>query len=219
MRLDLLKTIFDFILNLFRKKQKPAEVIIPKPVINKVKTEYIIDGIEYNSQRDNKLNPLIACNVTSTQMFMQNLFSKNNCPSDDDLMLYCNSDEMVEWAKKHIGSWTLQYSNKRKLNQVHAVLAKAVNDFAKAEICFATNGITIEKIKNEIKEGNPVVLGGSFTKGGHMVCCVGYNQNGLIIHDPYGDWNTNYKNHNGEYVLYKFSDMELVLSGNGIMRR
>jgi len=217
----LLSKIIQLLKQYFSKKEsthKEYEKIRVLENTKIVKVEYLIDGIEYNSQRDNKINPLVACSVTSLQMFMQFMFS-SSCPTDDELMRHCNSDKMQEWAKKHIGSWTLDFSNKGRLNQVHAVLAKTVNDFANAEVAFATSGLTIEKIKDEIKRGYPLVLGGKFTRGGHMVTCVGFNPKGLIINDPFGDWNNVYKNHNGEHVVYEFEKMKNVLSGNGIIYR
>lgn len=186
--------------------------------------EYLVEGIQYNSQRDNKINPSVACNVTSTQMFLQSVWNADKCPTDDDLMRHCNSKQMVDWANKNVGKWVLDFAKSGKLNQVHAVLAKAVNDLVGYSVCYSTSNLHIEKIQNEIRKGFPVVLGGLFVKlrngklGGHMVCCVGYNDKGLIINDPWGDWNTNYEDHNGEKRVYSYEKLKGVLSGNGIAR-
>lgn len=201
-------------------KHEVSEVVKEEIKLEKPK-ERIISGIVYNSQRDNKINPSIACNVTSTQMFMQSLTSTP--ATDDELMRYCNSKEMVEWSKKNVGSWTLDFAKNGKLNQVHSVLAKAVYDLT-GIACRATSGLTIDNIKSHIDKGYPVVLGGLFIKlkngklGGHMVTCIGYNQDGLIINDPWGDWNTNYEDHNGEKRIYSYDKLKGVLTGNGIVK-
>lgn len=51
-----------------------------------------------------------------------------------------------------------------------------------------------EVIKQQIGRGIPVPLGylhrGHVTQpigGGHWLCCIGYDDRGLIVHDPYGD--------------------------------
>lgn len=190
--------------------------------MSEAKREWIVEGIVYNSQRDNKINPSIACNVTATQMFMQGLLKV--VPTDDDLMEFCNSSEMKTWAKKNLGSWTLNYAESGKLNQVHAVLAEAVNVIYGKDICKAVSGLDIDDVQEQIRKGYPVVLGGLFVRlkngklGGHMVCCIGYNSYGLIINDPWGNWNTNYIDHDGEKKVYEYSKLKNVLSGNGIVR-
>jgi len=60
-------------------------------------------------------------------------------------------------------------------------------------------------VKELIDQGKPVIASGYFPNG-HVIVIVGYDKEGWIVHDPYGDANTKYKNTNGMYVRYKYGD-------------
>jgi hypothetical protein len=47
---------------------------------------------------------------------------------------------------------------------------------------------SIEKktIIAQLDKNKPVPMGVKYKSSGHIVCCVGYTDSGLLIHDPYG---------------------------------
>jgi uncharacterized protein YvpB len=47
---------------------------------------------------------------------------------------------------------------------------------------------TIEQTKQALASGSPVITHGYFTKSGHLVVLVGYDETGFFVHDPYGEW-------------------------------
>ena len=47
---------------------------------------------------------------------------------------------------------------------------------------------TIEEAKIALAAGKILVIHGFFTRYGHIVCVVGYDEYGLIVHDPNGEW-------------------------------
>jgi hypothetical protein len=52
---------------------------------------------------------------------------------------------------------------------------------------FTFNG-TIEEIKQSINNGAPCIIHGYFTREGHIVVVRGYNEKGLIVNDPNGEF-------------------------------
>lgn len=74
--------------------------------------------------------------------------------------------------------------------------------------------LTRKELEREIDEGRPVICGilhrGTVYRpsGGHMIVVIGYNLDGVICHDPYGDLNRGYNpvGKYGKQVLYKWSD-------------
>ncbi len=48
---------------------------------------------------------------------------------------------------------------------------------------------TMDDVKDAIDNGSPVIVGGDFTGGvGHFVVITGYDENGVWVHDPAGQW-------------------------------
>ena len=46
--------------------------------------------------------------------------------------------------------------------------------------------IARDDILSQLKKNKPVPMGLAWGNSGHIVCCVGCNDDGLLIHDPYG---------------------------------
>lgn len=74
---------------------------------------------------------------------------------------------------------------------------------------------TVEQIIASLNEGFPVGVAGMFTKSGHYVLIVGYEEKGsdlvFIVDDPYGNWASKYQNQNGEKVMYLAEAMIPIL--------
>ena len=206
--------------SLKRVTEKKESSAIPKEEIKDVitgnKESVLIDGIEYNSQRDNRHRPSGSCNVTSLQMMVQK-FSKDHV-TDDQLWEVCNSNETKKWALEKVGSWVSQYIKNDTLNQVHAVLAYSGNKFVNPDYhILATSNLNEDRIKKSLDNGFPVLVGVKSTTSGHIVLIIGYNKEGFIVNDPWGNWNVKYKNFDGEKVVYSYQNMKKLLSGNGLV--
>lgn len=178
--------------------------------------------VPYLSQLKNRA-PIknISCQVTSLAMILQRA-GYNVSP--DELYERGNHPTMREWAQSHItrGSastaQTWEYFNaKNAFPEAFVVLRKMFNDTigvatVNGESEFA-KGFTIPKeeskaiafIREEIQKGYPVFVGGNFWpgNGGHDIVVIGYNEEGLIVHDPWGVA-PSYKEKNGSGIVYTY---------------
>ncbi|EMN79369.1 toxin HINT domain / peptidase C39-like family multi-domain protein [Leptospira interrogans serovar Grippotyphosa str. UI 12764] len=79
----------------------------------------------------------------------------------------------------------------------------------------ARNQSSLDKVKpwviDQIKQGNPVVVGGDFTGSGHVVTIVGFTPTGYIVHDSYGDRTKGYNasKTSGQFVHYPYGSFSL----------
>jgi Peptidase_C39 like family len=126
-------------------------------------------SLPYKSQRDNVENPDAACNVTSIAMCLEFLgIAKRHSSGQFE-------DELYEYALDH---------SLNRGNPYH--LAKIVRDYG-AKDAFDSHA-TVAMVKDWLAAGNPAVTHGFFTRSGHIVVFVGYDDSGFIVHDPYGEW-------------------------------
>jgi uncharacterized protein YvpB len=65
---------------------------------------------------------------------------------------------------------------------------------------------TIDRCKSHLAAGNPCVIHGYFTSFGHIIVLVGYDNEGFLVHDPYGEWfESGYDtNASGAYLHYSY---------------
>ena len=141
--------------------------------------------VPYLSQRDNDNNPDGSCNVTSIAMCLKYLKTPQKSSSqqfEDELYLYMETNGL----KRHYGE----------------DLAQVVEAYSGQDRF--TRNATINEVKQWLAQGNPCVMHGYFTSFGHIVCVTGYNEQGLIVHDPYGKWLGN----TGEYDRNDSSNSE-----------
>lgn len=155
---------------------------------------------------------LITCNVTalSTALSCVGIYIEPM-----ELFRRSNSPKYISIARK-VGAWTEEYIQKKKLNQVWIVLEKLADEIIGREsgATFGTEWMTFDGITDCIDQGKPVLIGGSFTHGGHIVCIVGYNGQGFVVSDPWGDWATGYTSQDGNGVLYLYDKIRDVMTGN-----
>jgi uncharacterized protein YvpB len=124
--------------------------------------------VPYRSQRDNYYNPNGSCNVTSIAMCLlyHGITGDGNGQLEDELYEAMDRQGLSRHNPYHLKSIAEQYGVKDE---------------------FVSNA-QIEQIKLAIDEGIPVVAHGYLTSFGHIIVIVGYNDNGFIVHDPYGEW-------------------------------
>ena len=160
-------------------------------------------NIPYKSQTDNEFNPGGSCNVTSIAMCLE-FFKAQRRTSVGQF-----EDEIYDYAIN------MGYSRHSPGD-----LAQVVRDYGCRDK-FIENG-TIEGVKRWLAEGKPVVTHGYFTSFGHIIVLVGYDQNGFIVHDPYGEWfswgydrNDERNNEKGKYLHYSFGLIERTCMPDG----
>lgn len=126
-------------------------------------------NVPYKSQLDNRNNPYGSCNVSCIAMCLEFLKAKRYQPEmqfEDELYNYMISKGLDRHNPEH--------------------LAQVVRDYGATDN-YRPDG-TISQAKVHIDNGSPCVIHGWFTEAGHVITVVGYNDSGLICHDPYGEW-------------------------------
>lgn len=181
------------------KVVEAEKLIYPPEFPEKVKL-----NVPYKSQRDNWNNPDGSCNVTSIAMCLAFLGIQpmGNIQLEDELYEYCLEQGYSRHSPED--------------------LAKVVRDYGRKD--YFTSSATIEQLKKHLAGGNPAVIHGYFTTYGHIVCCVGYDEtrgrdgfkNGLIIHDPWGEWNDwGYANTSGAFLNYSYDMIRQTCMDDG----
>lgn len=181
----------------------------------------------YYSQRNNFWNPSGACFPTCTAMAMRNNYLAEKyhwmC-ADDVIAMFCNTGSVGRTYAQSIG---IKGRNINIYWQVEEYVAKYLlyNLFAKDKVKWEEmdryvkfTSYTIDEIKAEIDKGYGVIVsiymrrrGTNIKRGGHIIYCVGYDNDGLIFLDPYGNWNSWYKDTNGKLVTYSYDKCESFL--------
>ncbi len=125
-------------------------------------------NVPYYDQLDNSDNPYGSCNVTSLAMVLTYLGAKRLHP---DIRF---ADELDEYCDSH------SLDRHEPTDLVKVVKAYGCQDkFSKTA--------SFEEVKDWLIGGNPAIVHGYFTSGGHIVCLIGYNSDGFVVNDPYGE--------------------------------
>lgn len=79
--------------------------------------------------------------------------------------------------------------------------------------------LSCRRILDQLTLGFPVPLGVAYKVSGHIVLAVGYNNKGLLIHDPYGIRRGAHDSYDvgadGSYDLYSWGILDQVLFDGG----
>lgn len=177
---------------------------------------------KYLTQLDNVVRPLETC--CSTSIAMAITYSGVETPEftgqmEDTLTKFSNTDSrVINYYKNHPEGWVRrEFTNKRPANEIHDVMAFAVNTWLGKEVFKFVWNTSIESLAQSILNNKAVVLSGSFPMKrrdgniisiGHVVCLVGFETEqedltkidvkkikNFIIDDPYGDYTSLYLNH------------------------
>ena len=161
-------------------------------------------AVPYFSQLDNRLNPTVTCNITCVAMCLRFLGVQGNGDGqlEDQLNLWLTANELDRYNHEHL---RLIFIDKGIKN------------------IFKTNS-NIEEIKEHLARGYPVIIAGWFTAAGHIVTAVGYDENGLLVHDPNGEWydwgyevNDDRNGHTaGQFVHYSYKLINRLCNDSGI---
>ncbi len=154
-------------------------------------------NVPYFSQRDNPRFSWATCNVTTIAMVFYYYGVRSQWGSQLE-------DELLQWTFNYagVGSQTS-----------HNVLSDLIRAYG-----FKTSFSTTRRwseVKQEIINRRPVILPGDMTAEGHIVTVIGYNKQGYIVHDPWGDAYTGYTNTEGRRLLYSYSYLDRVSGPDG----
>jgi uncharacterized protein YvpB len=181
----------------------PQQPNVQQPSEPQAYDEFPLD-IPYFYQYQNQLSPGVTCQNTSIAMVLKH-YGWRGIP-----------DQITsEFGKNYA--------------QSPAGLADVFNTLSSRsglskKIVPNTSG-SLEGLKRELDQGNPVIIHGYFTGAGHVVVVVGYDQNGYWVNDPAGKWSQNFKGgypnayqepNVGKKIYYRKSAFEsAVATSNG----
>jgi hypothetical protein len=173
----------------------PAGLLDEGPLVRCLK-------VPYRTQRDNAHDPLGTCNVTTLAMGLLCFGVRARDPRqqlEDELYELLHSDEATDYYRS---SSPELFKRKVPAHEVHDNLAWAARKHG-VPASFSGHRSRAE-LDGELSGGRPVLLSGAFTGSGHIVLLIGSTRDGdLIVHDPYGDWTTKYKDLHGEARIYE----------------
>ena len=155
-------------------------------------------GVPYFSQLDNPRDPFVTCNVTSIAMVLAFHGRRSRNPQQQ------LEDELYQWVIDRYG---------RQARTDNSVLQKLYQAYGFGG-GFSTSR-TWSQIKQELIENRPVVIGGYFTHGGHIICIIGFDEFGYIVHDPYGNALTGYRQTEGKSLRYPYVYMRDMCGVDG----
>ena len=171
--------------------------------------------INYNSQRDNisfagKFPGFWQCFTTCSWMLMSYYCDKIKAGDDKGLSLYLDDVEAIvgkpgigekiknkyNWIKGHTSEWWLVQRN--------GIEAWLWQQGSRGNAVFRDLTVPFDDLRSLIN-GGPVILGTSKLgglPGGHIILAIGYDDDGIICHDPYGNALAQYESANGAGIMY-----------------
>lgn len=187
------------------------------------------EGKPYYTQRNNRLKPNGACNVTAmiaalvaAGYAVGTLATEQYPQPEDALMHFILSDKRVDAYWRRIDP-----IGRCAPNEWHPVLAYGTNLFLRergvvgndTEPVAWSEQHTVREIVQVIEDGGAAVLSGVFLAEGkqtigHVVAAVGFktDENGRLTHfiidDSWGDYRTEYKNRNGNDIEMPLEDFQ-----------
>jgi len=183
----------------------PESYVRPGGSPDDVQAEVDYRRIPYATQRDNELDAMGACNVTSCWM---------------DMAFFGLKPLLKDWnqPEDNLNQW-MKNNNKSRHNHEH--LRQMMHAHG-ADTVFRTDQ-KLDDIREALGDGHLCVTSGTFTGSGHIVSVIATKGRDFIVHDPYGDYNAtdrrgrHYRNDdgspatNGAFRTYTQATLQRVL--------
>ena len=154
-------------------------------------------NVPYFSQRDNPRFDWSTCNVTAIAMVLYYYGVRSKWGGQLE-------DELLQWCFDYAGQGS---------QTDHSVLSALIQAYG-----FKTSFDTTRKwadVRSELLNRRPVVLAGDFTAAGHIITLIGYNSEGYIVQDPWGDALTGYSDTEGRKLMYPYGYIDQVSGPDG----
>ena len=162
--------------------------------------------VPYLTQRDNLNDPGSTCNVTCIAMCLQYLGmeSPEGEQLEDQLSKVLEANDAV-FARRFPVMFEKGYS----AYNVHGMLKWLVNKKGFQDL-YKLNS-SLAEIRDLGLHKGPTIVSGKFTSAGHLLVVTGETCLGdLIVNDPWGNWESGYKDHNGEQRIYSRNKFALA---------
>ena len=201
-----------------------------------------MESLGYNTQRDNddfggRVSGHVQCFSTCAWMFMAYYDAGVDAGDDRGLRAYVDDVESrvgVPRAGAGTAEWVI--ARDKAIRQaveagmrsmyfwrVHAhAIEVRLHRAGVSGTCVYREGMRLAVLDKALARG-PVILatnklGG--LRGGHVILLLGkQGQDGYIVHDPYGDARSGYRNHDGNRVLYGRDLLTTHATDKGRVRR
>ena len=126
-------------------------------------------NVRHFSQLDNVYHPEGTCNLTSAAMVLDyhGIRSKNSARQLEDEL------------------WEYVYDRKLSRHSAENIAQVIRTHGCKDDFTWCGS---IDSIKRSLDNLNPCIIHGMFTRSGHIIVVRGYDDTGLWVNDPYGEW-------------------------------
>ncbi|MEG4801082.1 C39 family peptidase [Microcoleus sp. ARI1-B5] len=154
-------------------------------------------NVPYFSQRDNPRFDWSTCNVTAIAMVLYYYGVRSKWGGQLE-------DELLQWCFDYAGQGS---------QTDHNVLSALIQAYG-----FKTSFSASRKwadVRSQLLNRRPVVLAGDFTAAGHIITLIGYNSDGYIVQDPWGDALTGYSDTEGRKLMYPYGYINQVAGPDG----
>jgi uncharacterized protein YvpB len=167
---------------------------------NLLPKNYTIPNFPFLSQRDNYYNPSGSCNVSAIAMCLKHrgIRGDGSYPQlEDQLYARCNNRGYSRHSPQGLKQLAESYPN-------------ICDDF--------TEFGTFDDVRKALATDIGCVIHGYFTKFGHIIVVKGYDERGLIVNDPWGEWNAWGYDHSvsGENLHYSYNLISRLCSPESI---
>jgi GH24 family phage-related lysozyme (muramidase) len=154
-------------------------------------------NILHFSQLDNHHHPTGTCNVTAIAMCLHFFGIRGNGNGQLEDQIYRKMEELGLNRKSPYD------------------LAQIVEHYGHRDRF--TEHATWQEVKNWLSKGRPCVVHGWFTQSGHIIVIRGFNEQGFIVNDPYGEyWADGYDTQaHGGGLTYSYALMERCCGKDG----
>lgn len=170
------------------------------------------DDVPSYSQRNNKINPFGTCATTAMCQALAILgYTFPPGPyeqEEDNLTDFILNDKDCKLLQK-----SLDPNYEYMPYSVHHILCYGTDKWLGKYICADKEIVSVTQIIENIKKGNCVLLSGRFptykgTSIDHIICCHGFNDDGLIISDSYGNYQNLYSDKiSGKNIVMPWKDV------------
>jgi len=187
----------------------------------------------YHTQVNNRFYPYSSCNTTSAVMWMLDcgipVPDTSPLQPEDYLTGLSELPEAYELMRR-VAPWAFRDGRPAlRPALVHETLDWAINRFAGRQVIGFRTDLRYEDLVAELARGRAVIVSGSFTPQGHMVCLVGVRTrqdraelgdpgrvrldqiNGWIVDDPYGNFHVAYRDRHGNDVFFFFDQFDRLI--------